>query len=869
MNYVKVFIAKNWKTALKIVFAGFFLFLILKGGSDQIQKINLSTTIGLLRKLPITNAISLIILGLAATATMTLYDFSIIRYFKHSIKTSLFFSIAFVANALNNLLGMGGLAGATARTILLRKNNLDFKASIYYNVLLAPATPTGLSILAVFLLFESKTIGLITAHYPWIYIGIIGMIIYLPFYLISDKLVDRFKISSDSGTAHKSFALKFKLIGISFLEWFSAALLFYYITCMYVGNVDFIYILCIYSLAAIAGIISFLPGGIGSFDLIALVGLQLFKVPSPDALTILILFRLFYYLMPALLGIIVLLMNLTMDRNEKLFSYSFLTNIGIFNSILKYYKTYSDFVNVLLSILVFSSGMVLLISAIKPGIEERVKFASEFLSEFVLMFSQSASIVIGFLIIVLSFEVLYKVKRAYNITVYLLLAGGVFTFLKGLDFEEAIFLLIVLCLIKISKPSFYRYSIPVRLSKIVLASFIGLLSIVVYFEINQKLYSDTIAHHLYPSNLFGNYGDVFYHSIVTYVVFVIFLVWMYTKKAKIEDDPLYMGPDYDKLRDFLLNQQGNSFTHLLYLGDKNLFWACNDEIVIPYAKYQDVFVVLSDPIGNERLLSKAIQEFQDFLDKYGYEAVFYEVSDKNLTVYHDNGYYFFKLGEEAIVNLEDFNLSGAKNSTLRHTMNSLKKCGVCFEILKPPFDEQLLSEFSEISKEWLGNRGEMGFSLGWYKEDYLQLSEIAVLRDSNSRIMAFVSLMPSYDGNMSVSTDLMRLRSDIPHGTMDFLILSLCIHFKENGLKFFNLGMAPLSNVGRSPNSHRSEKIARFAFQYGRFFYSFEGLRKYKEKYNPTWRPRYLAYPQLISLPSVIMKISMLVSSKKKKQEIE
>jgi len=90
LNYVKVFIAKKWKIALKLIFAAFILFLIVKGGSDQIQKIDLSKTIDLLRKLPFTNAISLIILGLAATATMTLYDFSIIRYFKHSIKTSLF-----------------------------------------------------------------------------------------------------------------------------------------------------------------------------------------------------------------------------------------------------------------------------------------------------------------------------------------------------------------------------------------------------------------------------------------------------------------------------------------------------------------------------------------------------------------------------------------------------------------------------------------------------------------------------------------------------------------------------------------------------------------------------------------------------------
>ena len=863
MRNCRILLVKHWKSIGKILFAGLVLFLIIKGGGDQLEKVNFLSTVELLRQLPILQALLLLLIGIGATGTMTLYDFTIIRYFKHRMKRLLFFNIAFVANALNNLLGLGGLAGATARTILLRKNNLDLKASLYYNVLLAPATPTGLSILAVILLVESKTIGSITTHYPWIYIGIIGMIVYLPIYLVSDKLVDRFKLASGTEKIHKSLSLKIRLICISFIEWFSAALVFYYITSIYVEKADFIYILSVYSIAAIAGIISFLPGGIGSFDLIAFVGLQLFHIQPTDALAILVLFRVFYYFIPALIGVFGLLLNITMDRNEKLFSYSFFTNLGVLNNIQKYYKTYSDFVNVLLSILVFSSGIVLLASAVKPGIIERVKIISEVFSNLVLLFSQSASIVIGFLLLVLSVEVLYKVKRAYNMALYLLIAGGFFTFLKGLDFEEAIFLFIVLCLIKISKPSFYRYSIPVRLSKFVMASFVGLLSIVVYFEINEMLYFDFITQHLYPENLFGNYGDVLYHSIITYSIFILFLGLLYARKDRIENDPLYAKPEFEKLTKFLSNQKGNALTHLLYLGDKNLFWACKGEVVIPYTKFQDIFVVLGDPIGNTEMLGEAIQEFQDFLDKYGYEAVFYEVSDKNLTVYHDNGYYFFKLGEEAIIDLEKFHLSGAKKSALRYTINSFTKGGFTFEIIEPPFDQKLLGEFVDISTEWLGKRSEMGFSMGWHKEDYLQLSSIAVLRDSNSKVIAFVSLMPSYDGNVSVSTDLMRIRNEVPHGTMDFLILSLCAYFKEKGYKFFNLGMAPLSNVGHSPNSHISEKMARFAFQYGKFFYSFEGLRKYKEKYDPLWKPKYLAYPQLISLPATLMKISMLVSSKK------
>lgn len=865
MKNLELFVLKHWKLIIKLGIASVILFVIIKEGGNQIGDIDFYETFAELRELPLAEVVLLIVIGLLATATMTLYDFTVIRFFEHTIKPSLFFNIAFVANALNNLLGMGGLAGATARTIMLRKNNLDFKASLYYNALILPATPTGLSLLAIFLIVEAETIAVITDHYEWIYLGIVGMVLFLPAFFLSDKIIDQFYKGNDNKAMHKSMPLKFQLVGISFLEWFSAALVFYYITSLYVDQPNFIFILSVYSIAAIAGIMSFLPGGIGSFDLIALIGLQFFQVPPSEALTILILFRVFYYLLPAFIGVAFLLINLTMDRNEKLFSYSVITNFGFFNNVMKYYKTYSDFVNVLLSILVFSSGLVLLISAIKPGIVERVIFVSEFLSNWTLQFAQSASIVVGFLLLALSFEILYKVKRSYKLTLYLLLAGGLVTFMKGLDFEEVLFLGIVMVLLKLSKPNFYRYSIPVRLSKIVFFAFVGVMGILLYFIANQKLYGSIIAHNLYPPELFGNYGDVVYHSAVTGIIFIVFLSVLYLRKPQIENDPLYAAPDFERLTQFLENQKGDALTHLLYLGDKNIFWAAEGQMLIPYAKYRDVFVVLGDPIGNSELLSTAIQEFQDFLDKYGYEAVFYEVSDSKLTTYHENGYYFFKLGEEAIVDLEKFNLDGASKSGLRYTRNRMIKSGYTFEIVEPPFDSQLFEEFKEVSDDWLGARSEMGFSLGWYNEAYLQLAPVAVLRNPESRLMAFVSLMPSYDGDQSMSTDLMRIRSEVPHGTMDFILINLMLHLKERDFKYFNLGMASLSNVGHAPNSHFREKLARFAFQYGKFFYSFEGLRKYKEKYNPIWRPRYLAYPQLISLPATLIEISMLVSSKKKK----
>ena len=52
--------------------------------------------------------------------------------------------------------------------------------------------------------------------------------------------------------------------------------------------------------------------------------------------------------------------------------------------------------------------------------------------------------------------------------------------------------------------------------------------------------------------------------------------------------------------------------------------------------------------------------------------------------------------------------------------------------------------------------------------------------------------------------------------------------------------MAPLSTVGESPRAPLWERLSRFLYRHGAYFYNFQGLRQYKQKFQPSWEPRYM-----------------------------
>lgn len=790
--------------------------------------------------------ILLVILAItfAAVLPMLLYDVILIRILKLRVPKRELLEQSFIANSFSNLIGFGGLIGAMLRTYFFHKLEQDKRRLLGVIASVSLFYLTGISALTWIV-----TIGF--RHFPlfadvkWLYFAVLGVGLYLPIFLVIHTF--KSKKNQSSITANVSI----ELVIVSIVEWLAVFIAIYALSRILGIPISFKNLFPVYIVAACAGIISMIPGGLGSFDLVFIWGMQDLHIPEEKVLVLLLFYRIGYYFIPFLISLVFFVKLYWEKWNQ---SWNYLPKAII-----------QRLSHVLLTMLVFLSGLILLLSASVPGIMSRLRVAQELLALPIINVSHQLSVAAGFLLLGLSRGIEYSVKRAYELTMFALILAALFSIFKGIDYEEAIFLIIVALILRSSKGQFYRESYVLTWGKTIFDVTVILIITSMYILIgylNLPLAKLTIPQKLLPY-VIVDYRDLFTSAFIGLVIASLIIVTGYLisfrKKWKFEKSRGREKEIFIHLKKY----QGKVLSHLIFLHDKYIFWNCKKNVLIPFQQYADKLVILGDPIGEQNEISNAIDEFQEIADLHGFTPVFYQVSDAMLPYLHGHGFAFFKLGEEAFVDLKNFSLSGNKMKSLRAIKNKFNREHFYFELLQPPFTDGLLSELEEVSNDWLQGRKEKGFSLGFFDRDYLNKAPIALVKDNQNRILGFMSIMFVYDDYQTISVDLMRFRPEAETGTIDFLFLSLIDWAKDQGYQRFNMGMAPLANVGLSRFAFLSEKIAAQIFLHGHFIYHFQSLRKFKAKYTNIWEPKYLAYRRKTSLPLIMTQITLLISKRR------
>jgi phosphatidylglycerol lysyltransferase len=640
--------------------------------------------------------------------------------------------------------------------------------------------------------------------------------------------------------------LAFVQLVVSVIDWILAAAVFYVL--LPASGARFMFVLGAFLTAQLLGVASHVPGGVGVFEGMVVLLLKPF-ISSADLVPALVVYRAIYYLVPLSLAVAVLIGDEMRARRSR---------AARLSSILG--RLTEQLTPRLLAVCTFAGGVVLLSSGATPAAGNRLAVLDRVVPLGLIETSHVLSSVAGAALLLLSQGLARRLDLAYYLATAAVTAGMVASLFKGLDYEEALILAVLLGLLRRARPAFDRRAafFATRFSPTWVAAVLAGLAGSVWLglfafrhvEYSRDLWWQFELDAGAPRFLRGSVGAA---TVVVLFAFARLIGHAPHETAAPSDQDLLDASA-------AIEAQHATSPFLVYLRDKALLFDNDRQAFIMYRVKGRTWVALGDPVGPQDRVTPLIRSFLERCLDFGGTPVFYQVSQENLHHYADFGLTFVKLGEEAKVDLDRFSLEGSANSRFRQSLRRLQKDGLTFRVLPPADVPGVMEDLRAVSDDWLSRKvgGEKGFSMGFFEPEYLARFPVAVIEGAG-RILAFANLWPGPE-HEELSIDLMRYRHEAPPGVMEGFFSHLLLWGKQRGYRRFVLGMAPMSGFESSPVAPLWTRIGLLLYEHGEPLYHFRGLRAYKDKFHPVWESRYLAYPGGRRLPRILADTAALVA---------
>jgi phosphatidylglycerol lysyltransferase len=296
----------------------------------------------------------------------------------------------------------------------------------------------------------------------------------------------------------------------------------------------------------------------------------------------------------------------------------------------------------------------------------------------------------------------------------------------------------------------------------------------------------------------------------------------------------------------------SSIAYIALSKEKSYFFHSSGQAGLAYRLVGNVAVVAGDPIGPESLLPDVLAEFSAYCHKQDWHMVFWQVAQTRQPMYTSRGLRTMKIGEDAVVDLPSFTLQGGHMEHLRSMCRRAEKAGLHVRFYEGKVDDpDVARQMEAIHRAWIAERGgvEMGFSMGRFDEQLDLETVYAAAVDGTGRVHAYVDFVPIY-GRHGWALDLMRRDATAKLGAMELLLTRSIERFAAQGDQMLSLGLAPLANTTNEPQSNIAQLCHFFTSRFGSLARA-ESLFQFKKKFHPRWEPRYLIYPHTVTLPRV------------------
>jgi len=606
--------------------------------------------------------------------------------------------------------------------------------------------------------------------------------------------------------------------------------------------------LIVYTVATLFYCFSPFMKGVGLVEISMVVLLCRFGYTEQQAISISLLYRLFEFWVPLLIG-----------------GMSF------------FVRKDNILVRVLPALFLFVSGLLYIVSAVVPSFLPAGEPIMMIFSESGLFRSTSSFLLVGIVCILCAIFLFRGLRAAWYLSQILCLVLCIVSFKDGKVYAEGIGAFFVIAVLLYSYRHYFvpnrRRSISLKnkaLIAVILCPLVyGLIGFFLLHRTDFTVQATVIgmikatfqalvlldAHAGNPHTLLGH---SFIYSLNLLGAGCISVLFYSALKPALKPDSS-TDPKID-LAQLLLEKYGRSpVDYFKTYGDKSFYFNADETGFIAYKISLGFAVVLEGPVcANDRnIMMDLIQSFERYCRTQGLKVTYYRVDTAQLALYQVLEKKHFLIGEEAIVDVNNFSLQGKKHKSLRNAVNALERKGYRAQCYRAPLSEGLVAKLRHVSDSWLIDmkRSERVFSQGMFDDSKVRNSDVITLEDEHGKILSFLNIIPNY-APREATYDLIRKIHTAPGGNMDVLLLRFIEYCREEGYEMLNMGLAPLS--GFDSKKGVIGKSIHFLYNKHKYFRNTRGLREFKEKYDPIWIQKYIVYSHdidLLAAPLVINKV--------------
>ena len=518
-----------------------------------------------------------------------------------------------------------------------------------------------------------------------------------------------------------------------------------------------------------------------------------------------------------------------------------------------------------LALLTAGAGVMLLFSGATPSDPMRFIWLARYTPLILIGISHFLSSIIGLALILMAFGLSRRLGAAWVASMLLLPIAAVLALTKGFQWEEAAILTVVFLSLLPFRDAFPRAA---RLTQMEVtpgwllsaAAAMAGSAIVGWWSFQNVDYgAKTWVGAIFRPD--ADAARAVSSSAAAAVLLLAFGLWRLmatpaTPKVAGEDDP-----DFSRVRAILASAEaGEPGSNLALLGDKRFLFSESGASFLMFGVRGRSWIAMGPPVGRREERMELLWRFRELADAHAARPGFYALGPDDLPDIVDLGFSIQKIGESATVPLDSFSLEGRRRGNLRRSWRRAGEDGAEFEVLGPDGVCAGMSELKRVSDTWLSHHAgaEKTFSLGHFDPPYVAEFPVAVVR-MQGRITAFATLWTTAERG-AFSIDLMRYADDAPKDVMDFLFVELISWGRRQGYQAFEFGMAPLAGLDDRPLAPIMSRVGRLLFERGEEIYNFRGVRRYKDKYDPLWSPRYIAAARKWAIPILLADVGLLSS---------